>query len=308
MPRGASPDVTYPKGAAHPQCAPHPQCALHFDTVEIPGGKGLVGTDDVQIPLDNEGPCRPVRLKAFRITATAITNRQFGAFVEETGYVTEAERFGWSFAFEAHIPKHIGETEALPSAAWWRRVDGAFWRLVNGPGSEADLLDDHPAVHISWADAKAFAAWAGGRLPSEAEWEHAARGGQGDVAYPWGDRHPNDADFFPCNIWQGRFPDRNTGADGFAATAPARSFEPNGYGLYNMCGNVWEWTSEPYKVRSLSKAARRHAVQMRGTKVMKGGSYLCHASYCHRYRIAARSGTTPDTTTSHQGFRLVFDD
>ncbi|MEZ5934026.1 MAG: formylglycine-generating enzyme family protein [Alphaproteobacteria bacterium] len=278
-----------------------------FDTVPIPGGKALVGTDQVQIPLDGEGPCRSVTLKPFRMTAGTITNAEFAAFVEDTGHVTEAERFGWSFVFHAHVPAPIGETQAVPKAEWWRRVDGAHWRMVNGPGSEAACRDDHPAVHISWSDARAFAAWAGGRLPTEAEWEHAARGGFGDVPYPWGERPPNDRDFFPCNIWQGRFPDRNSAADGHEATAPALSFEPNGYGVFNMCGNVWEWTSEPYKLRSLSKATRRHAREMRGTKLLKGGSYLCHASYCHRYRIAARTGASPDTTTSHQGFRLVFD-
>jgi len=278
-----------------------------FQTAAIPGGDGLIGTDRVKIPLDGEGPCRATKLKLFHITITAITNDQFVTFVEDTGYVTEAERFGWSFVFHAHVPDAIGETQALLSHQWWRRVDGARWRLVNGPGSEADFRGEHPVVHVSWADAKAFATWAGGRLPTEAEWEHAARGGLGDVAYPWGDRHPDDDDFFPCNIWQGRFPNENTSADGYAATAPAKSFEPNAFGLYNMCGNVWEWTSEPYKVRSLSKAARQHAAQMKGTKVLKGGSYLCHISYCYRYRIAARTGTTPDTATSHQGFRLVFD-
>ncbi len=278
-----------------------------FDTVDIPGGKGLIGTDDVRIPLDAEGPCRSVKLKPFRMTTTAVTNDHFAAFIEDTGYATEAERYGWSFVFHAHIPNTIGDTQAVPSHEWWRRVDGASWRLVNGPGSAADVHGDHPVVHVSWADARAFAGWAGGRLPTEAEWEHAARGGLGDATYPWGDRHPNDDDFFPCNIWQGRFPNGNTSADGYAATAPSRSFDPNGYGLYNMCGNVWEWTSEPYKVRSLSKVARKHAAQMKGAKVLKGGSYLCHISYCYRYRIAARTGTTPDTTTSHQGFRLVFE-
>jgi formylglycine-generating enzyme required for sulfatase activity len=190
---------------------------------------------------------------------------------------------------------------------WWRRVDGAYWRLVNGPESEPDFHPDHPVVHVSWNDARAYAAWAGGRLPSEVEWERAARGGLGDVRFPWGDREPNDTDFQPCNIWQGVFPRTNTCKDGYATTAPARSFEPNGYGLYNMVGNVWEWTAEPFKLRSLKKTVRSHAANTKGFKLTKGGSFLCHNSYCYRYRIAARTGNSPESSTSHMGFRVVYD-
>lgn len=274
---------------------------------EVPGGAALVGTDLPKIPVDEEGPCRSKRLDPFRIMETAVTNEMFAAFVGETGYVTEAEHFGWSFVFYKHVSDAVLETQAVVGTQWWRKVEGAFWRLVNGPKSDSDWHPDHPVVHVSWNDARAFARWAGGRLPTEAEWEHAARGGLGDVPYPWGEKEPNDEDFQPCNIWQGRFPEENTGMDGYRATAPAKSFEPNGFGLYNMCGNVWEWTSEPLKIRSLSKGARGHAKKVRGAKLLKGGSFLCHKSYCFRYRIAARTGTTPDSTTAHQGFRLVFD-
>ncbi|MCG6901830.1 MAG: formylglycine-generating enzyme family protein [Rhodobacter sp.] len=274
---------------------------------EIPGGEALVGTDRPFLPVDEEGPCRRKRLKPFAMMETTVTNELFEAFVADTGFVTEAERFGWSFVFHAHVSRAVPATQGVVGTQWWRRVDGAFWRLVNGPGSEADLHPDHPVVHVSWNDARAFARWAGGRLPSEAEWEHAARGGLGDVAFPWGSQEPNDQDFQPCNIWQGRFPDVNTLADGYAATAPVLSFGPNGYGLYNMCGNVWEWTSDPLKLRSLSRRKRAMGNRLPGAKLMKGGSFLCHKSYCFRYRIAARTGTTPDSTTTHQGFRLVFD-
>lgn len=241
------------------------------------------------------------------IEPTVVTNAMFQKFVEETGHVTEAEDWGWSFVFYQNVSKSVMETQGVVSTEWWRRVDGAYWRLVNGPDSEDAFYPDHPVVHVSWKDARAYAAWAGGRLPTEAEWEHAARGGLGDVRFPWGDQEPNDTDFQPCNIWQGSFPNTNTCKDGFGATAPARSFEPNGYGLFNMAGNVWEWTSEPFKIRSLKKTARSHASNTKGYKLTKGGSFLCHISYCYRYRIAARTGNSPESSTSHMGFRIVFD-
>ena len=279
----------------------------HTDVISIPGGRACVGTDTEIIPHDGEGPMRSVNVKPFRMDATPVTNARFARFIEDTGFTTEAERFGWSFAFFSHIGEKIGPTQAVMEAKWWRRVDGATWRLINGPGSDDDWHPDHPAVHISWNDAKAFAVWAGGRLPTEAEWEHAARGGLGDVRFPWGDQEPDDDHFMPCNIWQGDFPTQNTGADGFLATAPARSFEPNDYGLFNMVGNNWEWTDDAYRIRSMKKPARERQKAMRGYKTTKGGSFLCHRSYCYRYRIAARTGTSPDSTTSHQGLRLVYD-
>ena len=279
----------------------------HTDSVSIPGGQAFVGTDAEIIPHDGEGPLRSVNVKPYRMDATPVTNARFARFIDDTGFITEAERFGWSFAFFSHIGEEIGPTQAVMEAKWWRRVEGATWRLINGPGSEDDWHPDHPAVHISWNDAKAFAVWAGGRLPTEAEWEHAARGGLGDVRFPWGDQEPDDDHFMPCNIWQGDFPNENTGADGFLATAPARSFEPNDYGLFNMVGNNWEWTDDAYRIRSLKKPARERQKAMRGYKTTKGGSFLCHRSYCYRYRIAARTGTSPDSTTSHQGLRLVYD-
>jgi formylglycine-generating enzyme required for sulfatase activity len=281
---------------------------LREESIPIPGGRAEVGTDRPRTRTDGEGPRRFVKIKPFRIGATAVTNAQFAVFIEDTAYITEAERFGWSYVFGAHI-QGVEETRGVVGAEWWRRVDGCFWRTPLGPTSSLDGREDYPVVHISWNDAAAYAAWAGGRLPTEAEWEHAARGGLTGSIYPWGDRHPNDFDFTPCNIWQGDFPLRDTALDGYAGLAPARSFEPNGYGLYNMCGNCWEWTSEPFRVRSLqaySKSINERATQA-DFKLAKGGSHLCHASYCHRYRIAARTGNTPDSTTSHIGFRIVFD-
>ena len=282
-----------------------PKVAL--DSLPIPGGMALLGTDSPELPVDEEAPLRRKKIRPFRIMPTVVTNAQFAAFVEATGYKTEAERFGWSFVFFHNVSDETPATLGVQGVEWWRRVDGAFWACPNGPGSQADCLPDHPVVQVSWNDARAFARWAGGRLPTEAEWEHAARGGLGDVPFPWGTEAPDDSTHLPCNIWQGQFPQHNTCADGWRATAPAQSFAPNGYGLYNMCGNVWEWTSEPYRIRGLSRASRAHAANTKGYKLLKGGSFLCHRSYCFRYRIPARSGTTPDTGTSHQGFRLVFD-
>ncbi|MEX2080143.1 MAG: formylglycine-generating enzyme family protein [Dehalococcoidia bacterium] len=267
-----------------------------------------VGTDTPFLPDDGEGPRRQVRAKPFEIDETAVTNRSYRAFLEATGYVTEAERFGWSFVFYSFLPDGF-DTQAVVGTEWWRRVDGARWDRPFGPHSDLTGLDGHPVVHVSWNDAGAFAAWAGGRLPSEAEWEHAARGGLGGARYPWGDVEPDDANSFPCNIWQGSFPANNTGADGYSGLAPARSFEPNGYGLYNMSGNCWEWTSEAFRVRSLKRSARQtnEWARTENRKLLKGGSHLCHISYCYRYRIAARTSNTPDTTTGHIGFRVAYD-
>ena len=298
-----------PSGRKGPASPSGPLTGGHYpgDLVDIPGGTALVGTDTPEIPIDSEGPLRRVKLEPFKMAATTVTNAEFAEFVTATGYVTEAERFGWSFVFWMQVPDSVGSTRAVAEVQWWRRVEGATWAAPNGPGSEAACLPDHPVVQVSWSDARAYAGWVGGRLPLEAEWEHAARGGLGDVHFPWGQGEPDDTKTLLCNIWQGRFPEVNTAADGYVTTAPAQSFQPNGYGLYNMAGNVWEWTGEPYKVRSMRREARAHMAARKGFKLLKGGSFLCHRSYCYRYRIAARTGNSPDSSTTHQGFRVVFD-
>ena len=275
--------------------------------VAIPGGLGYLGTRKPILRVDGEGPLRRRRIRPFRMDAAAVTNARFGQFVAATGYRTEAEILGDSFVFAGQLGPDAPATRRVADAPWWCLVEGADWRRPHGPGSEKACRPDHPVVHVTWKDAKAFAGWAGGRLPTEGEWEHAARGGLGDVRFPWGDRDPDERDFLPCNIWQGTFPGRNLGLDGYLATAPALSFPANGYGLHNMVGNVWEWTSQPLRLRSRKRDARRAQAGSSGFRLIKGGSFLCHASYCFRYRIAARSGTSPDSSTSHQGFRLVYD-
>lgn len=277
------------------------------DIVDIPGGRAYLGTDRPVLPVDGESPFRQTRIRPYRIDAHTVTNARFERFVAETGYVTEAELIGTSFVFEHHLAEDAPPTRAVVGVPWWRLVEGADWRRINGPGSEAAWHPDHPVVQVTWNDAVAFAKWAGGRLPTEAEWEHAARGGRGDVAFPWGDRPPNDTDYFPCNIWQGAFPNVNLKRDGYDATAPVDAFAPNDYGLYNMAGNVWEWTAQPFRVRSLKKSVQSAHAGKAGYKILKGGSFLCHVSYCFRYRIAARTGNSVDSSTPHQGFRLVYD-
>ena len=278
---------------------------IEGNTVIIPEGTALVGTNSPLLTKDMEGPLRRKKVKKFACEKGCVTNAEFSKFVEETGYKTEAEYLGWSFVFFTEIPRHIGLTQGVLGTEWWRRVDGANWRLPNGPYTEPGELD-HPVVQVSWNDAKAYAGWAGGRLPTETEWEHAARGGLQDVKYPWGDRDPNDTNFFPCNIWQGQFPQENMCKDGYGTTAPSISFGSNGYGLFNMVGNVWEWTRDPFKIRSVSPRSHKTNFSDGPRKVLKGGSFLCHASYCTRYRIAARTGNTSDSSSTHTGFRVIY--
>ncbi|GAA6210083.1 formylglycine-generating enzyme family protein [Cognatishimia sp. WU-CL00825] len=276
------------------------------DCVKVPGGNAYIGTSDPQIPVDGEGPLKRKKVKALLWERGTVTIAAFRRFVQATNYQTEADQFGWSFVFHSHVPKDQPDTLGVDGLEWWRRIDGANWEFPQGPYGPIGA-PDMPATHVSWNDATAYAKWAGGRLPREAEWEHAARGGLGDVRFPWGDTEPNDIDHFPCNIWQGNFPHNNLCLDGHSGAAPALSFKPNGYGLHHMVGNVWQWTSEPFKVKSLKKTARSHAQATQGNKLIKGGSFLCHISYCYRYRIAARTGNTPESSSAHTGFRVVYD-
>lgn len=277
--------------------------------VALPGGSFMMGTDDgVGFAADGEGPAREVIVRPVLMDPVAVTNERFGHFVEATGYVTEAERFGWSYVFGGFLPTELRRRSPRPPGApWWCGVEGVTWRRPEGPGSTLEGREDHPVVHVSWNDAVAFCDWADVRLPTEAEWEFAARGGLEQRRYPWGDQlRPGGQ--HRCNIWQGRFPEQNTGEDGFVGTAPVTAYEPNGYGLYNMSGNVWEWCADWWSVT----VAPSRQVDPRGpdsgsARVMRGGSYLCHASYCNRYRVAARTSNTPDSSTGNLGFRCVRD-
>ncbi len=283
--------------------------------VAIPAGEFLMGNDSPDaFPGDGEGPVRRVYVGEFHIDATAVTNAAFGEFVSDTGYRTEAERFGWSFVFDGLIDRRDRGAVVdgtVPGAPWWTAVRGADWAHPFGPHSGVDRTGDHPVVHVSWNDAAAYAAWAGKRLPTEAEWEKACRGGLERSTFPWGDElEPGGA--HRMNVWQGEFPRRNSGDDGYLATAPADAFAPNGFGLFNTTGNVWEWTADHFSAHWHARENDRTRRDPKGppagpTMVLRGGSYLCHVSYCNRYRTAGRTQNTPDTSTGHMGFRCAAD-
>jgi formylglycine-generating enzyme required for sulfatase activity len=274
--------------------------------VRLDGGLVTIGTSHPVFPEDGEGVLRQVRLRPFALDPFTVTAGWFATFVAETGYVTDAEISGWSIVFHTFLPPGQAPDPA-PGTPWWHRVAGVSWRHPEGPASTIDERLDHPVAHISWNDANAFAGWAGGRLPLEAEWEFAARGGQENPRYPWGDREPDDDHFQPCNIWQGRFPSIDTAKDGFSGTCPVGSYEPNGHGLYNMAGNVWEWCHDSFRIPSLKRQFRTRNLKAgaTGARVCKGGSFLCHASYCWRYRIAARLEVPSDTSSPNIGFRIA---
>lgn len=267
----------------------------------------MMGSEDPDgIAADGEGPIREVTLSPFLIDPLAVTNAQFATFAKATGHVSDAERFGWSYVFYQFIPPDLrGRCRSHPEAPWWLGVEGATWRSPEGPGSTMGNRQHHPVVHVSWNDALAYCEWAGTRLPTEAEWEFAARGGLERRRYAWGDEL-TPGGTHRCNIWQGEFPTRNTAEDGWLGTAPARSFAPNGHGLFNVSGNVWEWCADWFGTDHTPAAAVDPRGPESGTgRVIRGGSYLCHYSYCNRYRVAARTQNTADSSTGHMGFRCA---
>jgi formylglycine-generating enzyme len=282
-----------------------------LDMVRLPGGTFLMGTEDEEgFPSDGEGPIRSVTVNPFSISPYTVTNAQFMSFVEATDYVTDAERYGWSFVFHLlATPAAAGKvTQVAQGTPWWWNVEGASWRRPEGPDSTMEDRPDHPVVHISWNDARAYCKWSGTRLLTEAEWEYAARGGLVQKKYPWGDLL-KPSGMHMCNIFQGKFPEKNNAGDGYIGTAPVHAFPPNRYGLYQMAGNVWEWCADWF---SRDFHRKDVAVNPKGpghgeSKVMRGGSYLCHKSYCNRYRVAARTSNTPDSSSGNIGFRVAAD-
>lgn len=311
--------------------------------VWVPAGEFEMGWDGAGGRFD-ERPAHRVRLDGFWIDRTEVTNAQFRAFVDSTGYVTTAERVPDWEALASQLPPGTPrppEDQLVPGALvfrppsdqadlrdasqWWAWTPGASWRRPSGPNSSLAGKESHPVIHVSWEDARAYATWAGKRLPTEAEWERAARLGQDGARFIWGDDfRPNDQHM--ANIWQGEFPHRNTAADKYSGTAPVGSFPPNALGLYDMAGNVWEWTNDQfrpdtYAVRTKTLKPGAYCVNPTGptttadprhpyapdSRVQKGGSFLCHASYCESYRPSAKMATPPDTGMSHLGFRCVAD-
>jgi formylglycine-generating enzyme required for sulfatase activity len=269
-----------------------------IEYLNVAAGSFLMGSEDLGAnPLDNEGPIQEVSLPEFEISATPITNAQFAAFITETGYATEAEQTGWSFVFQLLVAegvKIIGQSQVAP---WWLGVEGTSWRCpIGGQSDYRDFLD-HPVVHVSYQDALAFCEWAKTCLPTEAQWEKAARGGLESNRYPWGNSLLVSGQW-QCNIFQGEFPERNSLEDGYFGTSPVKSFSANGFGGYDFAGNVWEWTQSGFDKSKPFDSNQEF-------KVTRGGSYLCHDSYCNRYRVGARNKTTLDAIAGNIGFRVV---
>lgn len=278
------------------------------DEVHLAGGSFLMGDPFGEgYPADGEVPVHAVELAPFSIDATCVTVGQFAAFVDATAYVTEAERFGNSAVF--HLAVQAGPAEVIGTfggTPWWLAVQGAEWRHPFGSLSNADEALDHPVVHVSHNDALAYCGWAGRALPTEAQWEFAARGGHAGRRFPWGDELEQGGTHH-ANVWQGDFPRVNTAEDGWLATAPVHSFPPNDFGLYETSGNVWEWCRDWFAVDYYAVSVGREPQgPATGTnRVTRGGSYLCHHSYCSRYRLSARSSNTPDSSSGNTGFRTV---
>lgn len=305
--------------------------------VLIPGGTFDMGGDNTQASAD-EFPKHKVQVKAFYMDITEVTNAQFRKFVEATGYVTTAERKPDWEALKKTVPpgtpkppdsvlvaaslvfrQTSGPVSLHDYNQWWSWVSGASWQHPQGPGSSIAGKDSYPVVQVSWDDAMAYCRWAGKRLPTEAEWEFAARGGLINNVYPWGNEHINTGRA-KANSWEGKFPYLNEKKDGFVTAAPVKTYAPNGYGLYDMAGNVWEWCSDWYDAGYYNQAAGKTLVNPAGPsnsydpdepytkkRSLRGGSFLCNDSYCSGYRVARRMKSSPDTGLEHTGFRCVKD-
>lgn len=283
--------------------------------VRIPAGTFWMGSEEAH--FSDARPVHRVRLEAFRIGKTEVTNAQFRRFVEATGYVTVAERTPRAEDYPGAPAENLvagslvfapppGPTGLEDAYAWWSYVAGADWRHPTGPGSDLAGKDAHPVVQVAYEDASAYCAWAGGRLPTEAEFEYAERGGLDRKPFAWGDTFRPGGKWM-ANTFQGRFPDQNTGEDGFPATAAVGSFPANGYGLYDMAGNVWEWCRDWYRPGYDAAPVRDPQGPSSGSeRVQKGGSFLCSDQYCARYMPGGRGKGEPDAATNHLGFRCVM--
>lgn len=328
-------------------CKPVPQTSTGM--VFIPGGEFTMGSDSEESFI-NERPAHSVTVSPFFMDQSPVTNAEFAKFVAATGYQTIAERaVDWQ-ELKKQVPPGTpkppdemlapgslvfrpttGPVDLRDMSQWWIWTPGASWRHPEGPGSTIDGREDHPVVHMAFADAQAYAKWAGKRLPTEAEWEFAARGSLENARHPWGNEESPQGKMM-LNRWTGRFPYLNDKSDGFVGTSPVATYPPNGYGLYDMAGNVWNWCSDIYRADTFARRAgdSPSCCDPRGPltvenetmvpgdpsppsvpgaerRVTKGGSFLCHPSYCESYRPSARRGTPPDTGTSHIGFRCVKD-
>nr|AAK62851.1 MS129, hypothetical protein [Microscilla sp. PRE1] len=320
-PKAEASDIKVPEGMAY-----------------IPAGQYMMGGKSDQAYKD-EYPRHNVKVSAFYMDLTEVTNAEFKRFVDETGYVTIAEKdIDWE-ELKSQVPqgtpkppdsvlqagslvfKQTDEPVSLQDySQWWEWTIGANWRNPEGPGSTIEDRMDHPVVHVSFEDVQAYADWAGKRLPTEAEWEWAAMGGQNDVKYPWGNESVEQASD-KANFWQGNFPHQNYALDGFERTAPVRSFPANGYGLYDMAGNVWEWCQDKYDVNAYESYKQKGLTEdPTGSEhyndprepytpkhVIRGGSFLCNDSYCSGYRVSRRMSSSRDSGFNHTGFRCVKD-
>ena len=307
----------------------------HEGMVFINGGEYMMGAGDNEGRPD-EYPQHKVKVDGFWIDATEVTNAQFKKFTEATGYITTAEKIPDWEEMKKQLPPGTAKpgNDVLVAASlvftipghpvsltdpsqWWTWKKGASWKHPTGAGSNIDGKDNYPAVHVSWDDAMAYCKWSGKRLPTEAEWEFAARGGKQNEKYPWGNEDV-ETGIAKANTWQGNFPNQNNGWDKFERLAPVKSFAANGYGLYDMAGNVWEWSSDWYDAGYYETVKTEFCLNPTGSlksydpmepavpkKVVRGGSFLCNASYCKGYRVSSRMMTSPDTGLEHTGFRCV---
>ena len=312
--------------------------SIHENMVWVAGGTFMMGSDNEQGHRD-EYPKHNVKVNGFYMDVTEVTNEQFAAFVKATGYITIAERDVKWEELKKQLPPGTAkpapemmkaaslvfvptqtEVDLRDYSQWWQWIHGANWKHPKGPGSAIVDKEKFPVVHISWDDANAYCKWAGKRLPTEAEWEFAARGGLKNNIYAWGNGNVDSGEA-KCNSWQGSFPNKNEDKDGFYGAAPVKSFAANGYGLFDMAGNVWEWCADLYNINYYEQSAKSSiSNNPKGPtksydpdeplvlkRVMRGGSFLCNESYCSGYRAAARMKTSPDSGMEHLGFRCVSD-